>query len=155
MDPYAGDVFAPARRALWLGPLMILAGSAIIVFGVSKGGAWGLLAIPGGILALLGLLRTLAGAAVLLVERRRSGLLRDGVPATGVVVSSEQSGTRLGHPLFELELDVSAEDGRKARVTRKGAVPPQYAGEFAVGNEIPLRVDSDDVSVLAVDWNAF
>ena len=155
-DPYVGaNVYAPARRALWIGPLTLLAGAAIVVFGLSRGGAWALLAVPGGLLGLHGLLRTLGGGAVLLVERQRKRILRDGVPATGVVASSEQVRVRLGYPILEIDLDVTAEDGRKGRVSKKGAVPPQYAGEFGTGSEIPLRVDRGDVSVAAIDWAAF
>jgi hypothetical protein len=155
-DPYVGaDVYAPARRALWVGPLTLLAGVALVIFGLSRGGAWALLAVPGGLLGLQGLLRTLGAAAVLLVERQRKRILREGVPATGVVASSERVRTRLGYPILEIELDVTAEDGRKGRVSKKGAVPPHYAGEFGTGNEIPLRVDRSDVSVAAIDWGAF
>lgn len=156
VHPYAGaDVYAPARRALWLGPLMLFAGAAIVVFALVRGGAWALLAIPGGILALLGLVRTLGGAAVLLIERQRARVAREGIPATGVVTSSKHLRTRLGYPVLEIELDVSAEDGRKGGVSKVGAVPAQYAGEFVAGNEIQLRVDADDLSVFAIDWAAF
>src|SRR4051812_37809428 len=95
------DPFAPARRALVVGPLVMLAGAALIALGIAGNGLAWLLCVLGGVVALIGLLRFLIGFGSLVVERRRERLLRDGVPATAVVKSVTQLGTKSGYPLIE------------------------------------------------------
>jgi hypothetical protein len=104
------------------------------------------------VLAVLGLLRLLIGFGSLQLERRRERLLRDGVPATAVVRSVTQLGTKSGYPLIEAKLEVTTADGKTAMSTRRGAIEPQYAGEMVEGASIPVRCDPDDPSRLAIAW---
>ena len=154
-DPYVpGDPFAPARRALLVGPALALFGAGVVYLGIAGDGLAWLLCVLGGLIALFGLTRFLGGAAVLLFERRRVRVLREGTPATAVVQSARQIKTQAGYPIFKGELLVTLPDGRKETVQRRGAVPPQYAGEYTPGAELPGKVDPDDLSSFAVDWSA-
>jgi hypothetical protein len=149
-----GDPFAPARRALLIGPALIVAGAAALVIGIAGDGLAWLLCVAGGILILLGFLRTLSAGAVLLFERNRKRLLVSGTPATGTITSVEPLGEKMGHPMFRTTISVVMPDGRTEVVERRGAVEPQYAGEMVVGAQLPLRIDPAVPSALAVDWDS-
>jgi hypothetical protein len=147
------DPFAPARRGRIVGPAMMLAGAVLVYVGIAGDGLAWLFCVAGGLLGLAGLLRLLGGVAVLAFERRRLRLLRDGVPATGKILSTRQLGEKLGHPIFESEFELTAPDGTTHKVMKHGAVEPQYAGEMTVGNEFPVRMNAGDPSTFAIDWD--
>ena len=155
-DPYvSGDPFVSARRARVVGPVMILIGAGVLYLGITGDRLAWLLCVLGGVIALLGLIRFLGGTAVLLFERRRVRVLREGTPATAVIKSSRQVRTQAGYPIFESELVITLPGGRSEAITRRSAIPPQYAGEFTPGTELPGKVDPDDLSTFALDWDAF
>lgn len=147
-----GDPFGPARRALFVGPLTMVLGGGLIAFGIAGDGLAWILCLLGGIVALLGFLRFVGGVAVLALERRRERLLRSGTPATATVKSVRQLGTKSNHALFEATLEIAEPDGTTTTVKRRGAVEPQYAAELAVGATLPVRIDPDNPSAVAVAW---
>ena len=150
----AGDPFAPARRALLIGPAIGLAGGALIYLGISgEGSAW-LWLIPGALLAFFGLSRLLAGVTVLGMERKRVSLLREGVPATATITSSRLVRRKAGFPIYDIAMDVTREDGTRSTLSKQGAIPPQFEGSVDPGTELRLRVDANPHSKLfAVDWD--
>jgi len=155
-DPYvSGDPFASARRARVVGPVLILIGAGVVYLGIAGDGLAWLLCVLGGVIALLGLIRFLGGTAVLLFERRRLRVLREGTPATALIRTTRQVRTQAGYPIFESELVITLPDGRTETITRRAALPPQYAGEFTPGTELPGKVDPDDLSTFALDWDAW
>ena len=145
------DPFAPARRALVFGPLMLLAGAALVYFGISREGAAWLLCVPGGILVLLGLIRILGGGAVLLIERQRKTLLREGAQSTAVIKSAERVETKFGYPIYKLELLVRLPNGSEQPATKSGAIPHQFDGSLEPGDELPIRIRPEDRE-FAIDW---
>jgi hypothetical protein len=147
------DPFAPARRALMVGPLFILAGGALIYVGATGDGLSWLLCIPGGLLALHGLLRISISAFFLLRERNRVRLLREGEQATAEVVSASRTGEKMGYPIYDMELQITRADGTTTRVSRSGAVPVQYDGSLEAGEELPVRVDPGGGGGFAVEWD--
>jgi hypothetical protein len=150
----SGDPFAPARRALVIGPALMVVGGALIVFGIAGSGLAWLLCVLGGLVALFGLLRLVGGIAVLAIEGRRREILREGEASTAVVNSAKQVGTRSGYPIFEMGLRVRAPDGSEPIISRKGAIPPQAAGSLAPGTELPIKIRRSD-NEFAVDWDSF
>jgi hypothetical protein len=151
-----GDPFGPARRSLWLGPLLIAIGTALVVLGrvaVDGAGAW-LLIVPGGMFILLGFPRFIGGFAVLRMERRRKEILRDGEPSTGKVNSAKRIGTQSGYPIFKLALEIRGPDGTESIVYKRGAVPPQFADALETGTELPIKIRPSD-NAFAIDWDAF
>jgi hypothetical protein len=151
----SGDPFAPARRALLIGPAVALAGGALVYVGIAGDGLSWLLCVPGGVLALAGLLRLVGGATVLGLERRRKRLLREGVAATATVVSAREVRKQAGYPIYEMDLKITRPDGTETTAEKRGAIPPQYAGSVTPGTELPVRVDADAGSAFAVDWDSF
>jgi hypothetical protein len=147
------DPFAPARRALLVGPVLLALGGGLVYLGVAGSGPAWLLCVLGGLLALAGLLRIATGAAVLLIERRRLRILRTGTPATAQITGLRELGEKAGHPIYEWDLSLKRPDGTVKTATRRGAVPPQYGGSFDAGDELPIRLD-DDGETFAVDWDA-
>lgn len=147
------DPFAPARRALLIGPAMLLVGGGLIASGIAGAGPGWLFFVFGGLLALAGFLRTIGAAFVLARERRRKAILRDGEPSSAVVNSAKQLGMRFGYPIFEMGLKVRAPDGSEPIVSRKGAIPPQAAGSLELGTELPIKIRRSD-NEFAVDWDA-
>jgi hypothetical protein len=147
------DPFAPARRALLIAPLFIVAGGALVYAGATGGGLSWLLCIPGGLLALHGLLRISISAFFLLRERNRVRILREGDQATAKVVSARRTGEKMGYPLYEMELAITRADGTVSTVSRRGAVPVQYDGSLDPVEELPVRVNPDGGSDFAVEWD--
>ena len=148
------DPFAPARRAVWIGPLVMVIGGALLYTGIAaEANSW-LFIAGGGVCTLLGFLRFVGGAAVLGMERRRKELLREGEPSTATVNTSKQLGTRSGYPIFESALVVKAPDGTTSTVVKKGAVPPQFVGSLEPGTELPIKIRPSDKE-FAIDWDAF
>jgi hypothetical protein len=148
------DPFAPARRSLWLGPLLMAVGGGIIYLGIAGDGLAWLLCVLGGLVALFGLLRFAGGIAVLAIEGRRKAILREGEPSTAVVNSAKQVGTKAGYPIFEMGLKIRAPDGTEPIVSKHGAIPPQAAGSLEPGTELPIKIRPSDQE-FAVDWDAF
>lgn len=149
-----GNPFAPARRALLIGPALIAVGGGVIYLGIAGDGLAWLLCVLGGVIALAGLLRLVGGITVLALEGRRKRILREGEPSTATVNSAKQLGTKAGYPIYEMALVISAPDGTKSTVTKKGAIPPQFAGSLEPGTEVPIRIRAED-KAFAVDWDQF
>jgi hypothetical protein len=149
------DPFAPARRALVTGPVMMVVGAGLIYLGIAGDGLAWLLCVLGGLIALLGFLRLLAGAGSLAGERRRQRLLKEGLQGTAVVKTAEQVATKLGHPIYKMTLVVSAPNLPDSTVTKVGAIEPQFAGSVEAGAELPVRVDPGDTGTFAIDWGGF
>jgi hypothetical protein len=147
------DPFAPARRAIYIGPATMLAGAVVVYLGIAGDGLAWLLCVAGGLLMLLGLIRLVGAAAVLYFERNRKKLLVSGTPVTGTITSVDRLGDRFGHAMFRTTLSIEMPDGRTEVVERRGAVEPQYAGEMVVGATLPVRIDPAVPSALAVDWD--
>lgn len=148
------DPFAPARRALLFGPLMLLVGGGIVYLGIAGSGLAWLLSVLGGLIMLLGFLRLVGGMVVLGLERRRKEILREGEPSTATVNSAKQLGTRAGHPIYEMGLKLRAPDGTEPIVSKKGAIPPQFTGSLEPGTELPIKIRPSDKE-FAIDWDAF
>jgi len=150
----SSDPFAPARRALLFGPLMMVVGGGIVYLGIAGSGLTWLLCVLGGVIALLGFLRLAGGIAVLAIEGRRKRILREGEPSTATINSAKQLGTRAGYPIYESALVVHAPDGSESTVVKKGAIPPQFVGSLEPGTELPIKIRPSDKE-FAVDWDAF
>ncbi|MGH2955496.1 MAG: hypothetical protein ACRDL6_00675 [Solirubrobacterales bacterium] len=146
------DPFAPARRALLIGPLLVAVGGGRVYVGIAGGGLAWLLSVFGGLVALAGLLRLIGGIRVLALERRRKRILREGEPTTAVVNSAKQIATRSGYPIFRLGLMIRRADGEESIVSRTGAIPPRMADSLEPGTELPIMIRRED-GVFAVDWD--
>jgi hypothetical protein len=148
-----GDPFAPARRALVIGPLLMLVGGGIVYLGIAGDGLSWLLCVLGGLVALAGLLRLIGGITVLALEGRRKRILREGEPSTATVDSAKQLGTKAGYPIYEMALAIPSSEGGQSIVTKRGAIPPQFAGSLEAGIELPIKIRPED-QAFAVDWDA-
>src|SRR5688572_2795866 len=102
----SADPFAPARRALVVGPLMLLVGGGITYLGIAGSGLAWLLCVLGGLIMMFGFLRLVGGFVVLGLERRRKELLREGEASTVMVNSAKQIGTQSGYPILKLALEI-------------------------------------------------
>lgn len=145
------DPFAPARRALFFGPVMIVAGAVLIYLGITGDGLAWLLCVLGGIGALLGLLRLIGGGAVMLIERQRKSILRDGAASTAVVKTAERVETRFGYPIYKMDLLVRLPNGAEHTATKNGAIPPSWDGSLDPGDELPIKIRTEDRE-FAIDW---
>jgi hypothetical protein len=146
------DPLDPSRRALWLGPLIMAFGGGVVYLGIRGSGLAWILCLLGGLVMLAGFLRMMAGVAVLLVERRRIRILREGIPATATVTSLEEIGKVAGWTNYKWTLSLTRPDGTVKTAERRGAVPPQYGGSIEAGDELPIRLDADG-ETFAVDWD--
>jgi hypothetical protein len=149
-----GDPFAPARRATWQGPLLMLLGGGMIYLGVEWGGFALALCILGGLVALFGLILFAVGTGSQLRERRRRRILREGVPSTATVRSIEEVRPDPRNPIYKMSFAVALPSGGTRDVERLGAIEVQYAGSIAVGTELPIRMDPDEPEHFAVDWQS-
>ena len=87
----------------------------------------------------------------MMIEGKRKELLRDGVPSTAVIKSAVKEGTKLGYPIYKLELTVRHPDGSEHPATKQGAVPPQNDGSLNPGDELPIKIEPEG-GEFAVDW---
>ena len=132
---------------------MMLVGGGVVYLGIAGSGLAWLLCVLGGLIALFGFLRLVAGIAALAIERRRKAILREGEPSTATVNSAKQLGTRAGYPIYEMGLKLRAPDGTESIVSKRGAIPPQFAGSLEPGAELPIKIRPSDKE-FAIDWDA-
>jgi hypothetical protein len=88
---------------------------------------------------------------VLLIERRRKTLLRDGAVSTAVVKTAERIETKYGYPIYKMELLVRLPNGSEHAASKQGAIPPQFDGSLEPGDELPIKIRPEDRE-FAIDW---
>jgi len=82
----------------------------------------------------------------------KSGLLADGLPGEGVIVSHGVPAR--GAQWFNLDIDMEVHVSGKApyRVNNQYMVPA--GATLGPGVKLPLRVDPEDPAKIAIDWNS-
>lgn len=81
-----------------------------------------------------------------------SDVLRNGEPAMATIVAVDQTGTRINEqPVFKFTLDVAGANGETRRVTTKQIVSLTSIGVLRRGMIVPVRVDSEKPTKVAID----
>lgn len=118
-------------------------------------------ALDVGVLALVGAILVgtflILGVVFLVVQARLFGdpadharLLAEGMPATATLNAVQGTSGRVGaNPIMKLDLTVNL-----TSVLLRTVVPVQHAHRLQPGSPIPVRVDPDDATRCAVDWDA-
>jgi hypothetical protein len=143
----------PGRWLVFTGISEFVIAFGLVAVGLSIPEAATSMYITAGILALTGVGLLLWGRAALRTYEHAQHLRTVGVPARASIVSMRQTGVTMNdQPQIELELSYEVPGRGTHTTSRKEYVPMMLLGVLTNGVPLPIKVNPDDPSDIAIEW---
>lgn len=85
-------------------------------------------------------------------EYQRSQLIKNGVAASGTILSIQPTGTTVNdQPQVSIHLNIEAADGEVFEADTTMIINPVYLTEFQPGKHVQVKYDPDDKTKVAIE----